>query len=544
MKKNNKAFTLVELLVVITIVAILSVVVTIVVTKYVKAGKTEYDVSLKNQILLAGRSYYSDNKDELPYMNGTGDVVTMSELSSKDFISKDIVNSKQEDCSDSYVVVKKDNGDYKYNVCLVCAGKFYNIEGQEPQDEEACKVDNLKKYTIIYNANGGSGTMAETIAEYDKNVTLDQNNFTRKSYTFEGWALSKKATEAKFRDKAVINKTEGDLTDDTLTLYAVWKETIPPTCVYNPTNANNMGWKNSDVTVTIGCKDDESGCKSESITKTYTTTTSEKITIYDNAGNSRICEVNVSIDKTKPTAKLSRSGCTTSFTASVSDTGGSGVKYYAYSNSSSTPTSWKAYTGSLPQPGISGTVYLHVKDGAGNTGVSSAATSYTPCSASCGTRTDKVTTYYWGEVKSTNCSASNHSVGFDFRWYNCTCTIDKLVNKYCNGKYSAKNNTSGSGHGDNKSFIYYRTKAGCQSHSNGYVKKICSSDNWNLINKKSGDMFTYHGYKYYYGAPSSDYNQFKLGYWYHNGGKYNNTYQGGASAYNAACNHACSVIYG
>ncbi|MBQ6627853.1 MAG: InlB B-repeat-containing protein [Methanobrevibacter sp.] len=41
-------------------------------------------------------------------------------------------------------------------------------------------------YSIKYNANGGSGTMSNTSATYDVNVTLSNNAFTRTGYSFSG----------------------------------------------------------------------------------------------------------------------------------------------------------------------------------------------------------------------------------------------------------------------------------------------------------------------------------------------------------------------
>ena len=47
------------------------------------------------------------------------------------------------------------------------------------------------KYTVTYNANGGSGTMADTVHIYNGNVTLRKNTFTRTGYTFTGWYASR-----------------------------------------------------------------------------------------------------------------------------------------------------------------------------------------------------------------------------------------------------------------------------------------------------------------------------------------------------------------
>gem|GEM_PF-5333363 len=45
-------------------------------------------------------------------------------------------------------------------------------------------------YTITYDTNGGTGSMAQTTATYDASVSLRANSFTRTGYTFAGWATS------------------------------------------------------------------------------------------------------------------------------------------------------------------------------------------------------------------------------------------------------------------------------------------------------------------------------------------------------------------
>ena len=91
--KKNLGFTLVEILAAIVIVAIISIVVVPNVAKYVDKGKTDYNNSLDNQLLLAGKSYYAENRDELPLDEGEGAVVTVSELLSNNMLNKNLVNS-------------------------------------------------------------------------------------------------------------------------------------------------------------------------------------------------------------------------------------------------------------------------------------------------------------------------------------------------------------------------------------------------------------------------------------------------------------------
>lgn len=77
-------------------------------------------------------------------------------------------------------------------------------------------------YTIAYNANGGTGTMASSSHQYGVAKNLTTNTFTHLGYTFIGWSESSTATSATYTDsESVINlsKTNGA----TITLYAVWE---------------------------------------------------------------------------------------------------------------------------------------------------------------------------------------------------------------------------------------------------------------------------------------------------------------------------------
>lgn len=51
------------------------------------------------------------------------------------------------------------------------------------------------KYTISYNANGGTGTMSDHTILYGKNIAIKTNTFTRDGYTFIGWTTKSDGTD-------------------------------------------------------------------------------------------------------------------------------------------------------------------------------------------------------------------------------------------------------------------------------------------------------------------------------------------------------------
>ena len=77
-------------------------------------------------------------------------------------------------------------------------------------------------YSIVYNANGGAGTMDVTGAEYDSEATVALNGFARTGYRFVGWATNETGEVVYASGQPVTNLTVE--ADGVVTLYAVWDE--------------------------------------------------------------------------------------------------------------------------------------------------------------------------------------------------------------------------------------------------------------------------------------------------------------------------------
>lgn len=76
-------------------------------------------------------------------------------------------------------------------------------------------------YTIIYNANGGSGSMSNSVHTYDTQKVLNKNTFIKSGYIFIGWSTSASSTKVIYKDEEkVLNLLS--VSGDTVTLYAVW----------------------------------------------------------------------------------------------------------------------------------------------------------------------------------------------------------------------------------------------------------------------------------------------------------------------------------
>ncbi|MBQ8163668.1 MAG: leucine-rich repeat protein [Clostridia bacterium] len=73
--------------------------------------------------------------------------------------------------------------------------------------------------TLVFNANGGSGTMSNVVSVTDSTVALPSNLFTRENYDFMGWSTTQDG-EVEYQDgDSYIMGAES-----TKTLYAVWEE--------------------------------------------------------------------------------------------------------------------------------------------------------------------------------------------------------------------------------------------------------------------------------------------------------------------------------
>lgn len=76
------------------------------------------------------------------------------------------------------------------------------------------------KYTIAFNANGGTGSMENLECTFDVNCTLTANAFTKSDYGFLGWSDSSSGDVLYTNGDTAVNIASGT----SKTLYAVWKQ--------------------------------------------------------------------------------------------------------------------------------------------------------------------------------------------------------------------------------------------------------------------------------------------------------------------------------
>lgn len=79
---------------------------------------------------------------------------------------------------------------------------------------------NVNKYTVTFNANGGSGAPGNQTKTYGQDLTISSKAPTRSGYEFLGWGTSSGATSVAYKpgDKYKANSN--------IQLYAVWRQII------------------------------------------------------------------------------------------------------------------------------------------------------------------------------------------------------------------------------------------------------------------------------------------------------------------------------
>ena len=90
-------------------------------------------------------------------------------------------------------------------------------------------------YTVIFNANGGTGEMDNQSFNYDEEKALSANEFTRKGYAFVNWNNEYDGSGDKFANEQVVENLSA-IDNFEYNLYAQW-ECVTPTISTQPQSA-------------------------------------------------------------------------------------------------------------------------------------------------------------------------------------------------------------------------------------------------------------------------------------------------------------------
>ena len=334
--KNNKGFTMIELLVTVVILGILSTIAIGSVQRILDNSKDEYYSSQEENIILAAQTYYQNNRKELPKAIGQEKEIKLSKLQSTKYIEtiKDH-NDGQCKMDDSYVtVIKYNKTDYKYNIYLDCgeayktpdpsakisptievitavdSGNVDGVKGNEAKIKIKGSEDGTKKLMsysyVIYKADADKNANLSSITAKDYKEVKNSGSITARGKSKEiplnldGYVpgvLKIQATVIN-EDGIKVTKTVGPIN---------YADRTAPLCNNLVIQQQASEWTQGPTTVTVICQDDEKGmgCARPYYTQIFTAEgETQDITIKDKAGNSQGCPVKTMIDKTEPTLKI------------------------------------------------------------------------------------------------------------------------------------------------------------------------------------------------------------------------------------------------
>ena len=104
----------------------------------------------------------------------------------------------------------------------------------------------ITTYTVIYNANGGSGTMANSEHTIGASKALTANGFTKTDNLFVCWTTNAGGTGTKYYNSQSV--TDLTTTTTTVTLYAQWAE---GNMYYGVTSATALNYVKGTNTTTL-----------------------------------------------------------------------------------------------------------------------------------------------------------------------------------------------------------------------------------------------------------------------------------------------------
>ena len=175
----KKAFTLIEMLVVITIVSIAALIIVPIVTNNIKSSKNNVYDNLINKILLSSIDWAADNTDNLPEENENINI-TLGTLQSKGYLSTSLKNPKTDSLFPSDMIVKisyvkssKNNPKLKY-------GKYDGNYAFEVDVNSGHEIKDIHSDYIIIELNS-TDEEADAIVYKD----LDGNDISLKEYSIQ-----------------------------------------------------------------------------------------------------------------------------------------------------------------------------------------------------------------------------------------------------------------------------------------------------------------------------------------------------------------------
>ena len=94
------------------------------------------------------------------------------------------------------------------------------ITGKDSGSTRTISIEAVQPPKLVFNSNGGTGTMAEQVLEEGVTTNITANTFTKSGFTFSHWNTAADGTGRSYNDKQQI--TDEIAGGGALTLYAQW----------------------------------------------------------------------------------------------------------------------------------------------------------------------------------------------------------------------------------------------------------------------------------------------------------------------------------
>ena len=125
------------------------------VTGYFEGGKKDYNNKLKSQLSLSGKSYFLENREELPtsVSDNSYAYVSVPEMQSTNYITNNFVDSEGRECSPSYVYAYQksvNSNEYEYIPCLICQDENGNQVNYSEDQPYCVDIDAQRAPTCVY----------------------------------------------------------------------------------------------------------------------------------------------------------------------------------------------------------------------------------------------------------------------------------------------------------------------------------------------------------------------------------------------------------
>ena len=314
-RKNQKGFTMVELLAAVAILGLLSAIAIVSVGKILdNAGKKHYETQLDNMIM-ATKSLSQENRNVLPKGIGETTTVTLETLQHKKYIGE-VVDRNKNKCNakeSTVTIFKYSKTDYSYTAYLKCGNKEYGNEfGTETTEKPEITLNfkNTEKYdtaSFTYSVKIPESSDAK-IVSYDYQIykygvlVYDSGNI---SVSKADKIDEKKVSLKQYLPgevKVVVNASNHYGGRQTKVIETKINEKNGLICGEITPKVTDWSKAQEGITISITCQDSGgSGCARDVFTQTFTMDSTESgIVIYDNSGNSISCDVSTFLDRTPP----------------------------------------------------------------------------------------------------------------------------------------------------------------------------------------------------------------------------------------------------